>query len=93
MIDVFADRLGSHQSRLDASVSDRLRGQGAEQGLALIGGLGQLFEALAVAHHGQLRRRSDAFRAERNGLSDKGAAASDCDDNNNNINNNEGSSV
>lgn len=51
VIDVFADGLGANERRLDAAVANHFRGQGPEQRLALIGGLGQFVESVAVTHH------------------------------------------
>lgn len=51
MIDVLAHGLGADGRGLDASVTDDFGGEGAEEGLALIGGLAEFGELLSVTHH------------------------------------------
>ena len=54
VVNVLADGLGPDEGGLDASVADDLGGEGAEEGLALVGGLAELGQSLAVAHHGEV---------------------------------------
>ena len=54
VVDVLADGLGPDEGGLDAAVADDLGGEGAEEGLALVGGLAELGHSLAVAHHGEV---------------------------------------
>jgi len=51
VIDVFAHGLGPDGSGLNTAVTDDFGGECAQQGLALIGGLAELCEALSVTHH------------------------------------------
>ena len=51
VVDVLAHGLGTDGRGLDAAVANDLGGEGAEEGLALVGGLAELGQALAVAHH------------------------------------------
>ena len=54
VVDVLADGLGPDEGGLDAAMADDLGGEGAEEGLALVGGLAELGHSLAVAHHGEV---------------------------------------
>jgi len=53
VVDVLADGTGADEGGLDASVSDGLGREGAEEGLALVGRLSELLESLAVGDHFQ----------------------------------------
>lgn len=51
VVDVLAHGLGTDGGGLDPAVADDLGGEGAEEGLALVGGLAELRHALPVSHH------------------------------------------
>ncbi len=53
MIDVFAHGLGADGGGFDPTVTDDFGGEGAEEGLALIGGFAEFGHAFAVTDHGE----------------------------------------
>ena len=50
---MFTNGLGSNEGGFDTAVADKFGGEGAEKGLALIGGFAEFGNASSVANHGQ----------------------------------------
>ncbi len=53
MIDVFTYGPGTDEGCFDTSVADDLGCEGAEEGLALVGGAAEFGDFFSVAHHGE----------------------------------------
>lgn len=79
VVNMLTHGLGANEGGLDPTVADDLGGEGAEEGLALIGRLAELGHSLAVTHHVHITTASaGAVGRLGNGRSSKGAGADAC---------------